>query len=182
MAIEIDQGQRKMCVEIERRFLVENDDWKKEVRYIPPEQPIDPYSGEYGGSDIVQAYFRTTEDTAIRIRIVDGEEAFLTVKAPKQEMERFEFEYEIPLEHAQTMIGNIKMDTLMKRRFCIRLGNVVWEVDEFLGKNNGLVIAEVELKSLDQKIEKPSWVGTEVTGGSRYSNKVLAMFPIRWDK
>jgi CYTH domain-containing protein len=75
------------------------------------------------------------------------------------------------------MIGNFKMDLLLKRRFKIGFKGFIWEVDEFLGANDGLVIAEIELESVDQEFKKPDWAGKEITGDSRYSNKCLAMFP-----
>jgi len=168
-----------MATEIERRFLVNSDDWKKEVKYVSPEE-CTPFT-EWDGSDVIQAYFRT-ENEAIRIRIVYGSSAHLCIKIPVGPAERDEFEYLIPLEDAQDMIGCGKVDIIVKRRFRIIHHGLEWIVDEFLGRNNGLVIAEVELSRVDQKIDMPGWLGREITHNRRYSNMSLARFPINgWD-
>ena len=140
-------------IEIERKFLVKNVDFL-------PEQDA--------GFNIQQAYIMESNDRSLRIRI-KNERAFLTLKIGKNALERLEFEYEISLIEAQTMLQCCSR-VLHKKRFEVWYQNVRWEVDVFQGDLLGLYLAEVELESLDQNIELPDWVGEEVTHDPQYLN------------
>jgi adenylate cyclase len=154
-----------MGKEIERKFLVKNHDFKKLGR----------------GVLIKQGFLSSEIDRVVRIRIM-GNEAFLTIKGKSTGASRTEFEYEIPLEDAGIMINDLcEKPIIEKIRYRIFAANVVWEVDEFKGLNEGLIIAEVELSSEDQLFDIPDWVGNEVTGDPRYYNANLIHSPyITW--
>ena len=148
-----------MPVEIERKFLVRGDEWRRApgVRYR-------------------QAYlFRENENTA-RVRLA-GEKAYLTIKGPTREGSRPEFEYEIPAADGEELIKLCTGLIIEKIRHFIDYQGFTWEVDEFLGENAGLVVAEIELKAVDQPFGRPVWVGKEVTGDPRYANASLAVHP-----
>jgi CYTH domain-containing protein len=115
---------------------------------------------------------------------VAGDRGWLTVKGVTIEASRLEFEYPIPLQDATDMLdGFCDRPVLEKRRTRIPLGEVTWEVDEFLGDNLGLIVAEVELRRADQPVALPDWIGTEVTGDARYYNSHLLAHPFsRWGK
>jgi CYTH domain-containing protein len=140
-------------IEIERKFLVKNVDFLTE---------------QDAGFNIQQAYIMESDDRSLRIRI-KNERAFLTLKIGKNALERLEFEYEISLIEAQTMLQCCSR-VLYKKRFEVWHQNVRWEVDVFQGDLLGLYLAEVELESLDQNIELPEWVGEEVTHDPQYLN------------
>lgn len=108
-----------------------------------------------------------------------GEKGFLTVKGPSNESgtTRFEWETEITASEATNLIDLCEDGILEKNRFEVKLGNHVFEVDEFMGDNKGLVVAEVELKHEDERFEKPSWLGEEVTGQTKYYNSQLSKLP-----
>ena len=149
-----------MGVEIERKFLVKSDQWR------------DLASGEL----YRQGYIPTLEST-VRIRVVN-DQGFITIKGITQGISRAEFEYEIPLEDATQMLDPLcKPPLIEKYRHKIELNGLVWEVDEFLGENRGLTIAEVELKSADQAIDLPEWIGEDVSHDPRYYNSNLTKHP-----
>jgi adenylate cyclase len=116
----------------------------------------------------------------VRIRI-KGESGFLTIKGKGNEsgLSRFEWETEIPLMEARHLIQLCEKGVIDKIRYEVRSGNHVFEVDEFFGDNEGLVIAEVELKSEDETFEKPDWLGSEVTNDERYYNAFLSQHPYK---
>lgn len=151
-----------MSIEIERKFLLKSDAWRSlaESTYI------------------CQGYLNTNTDRTVRVRI-NGEEAQLTIKGHSQGASRAEFEYEIPIDDARQLMKLCEQPIIEKRRSRIPAGDVVWEVDEFLGENLGLIVAEVELQSEDQHLELPAWVGAEVTGDDRYYNSSLTSAPYR---
>lgn len=150
-----------MGKEIERKFLVVNDAWR--------------YQAE--GQLYRQGYIPTTDARTVRVRTV-GDKGYLTLKGPVVNMTRPEFEYEIPLEDAQAMLDTLCEPPLIEKyRYRVPMNQVVWEIDEFLGENQGLLIAEVELTSPDQAIDVPDWVGEEVTADKRYYNSNLAGNP-----
>ncbi|MCK9559027.1 MAG: CYTH domain-containing protein [Candidatus Marinimicrobia bacterium] len=156
-----------MSLEIERKFLVMGDDYRltdKGVRYR-------------------QGYLSTVKERIVRVRTV-GELGFLTIKGVNVGAVRPEFEYEIPLQDAEQLLENIcEKPILDKIRYQVRHSGFFWEVDEFLGENVGLIIAEIELAAEDQPIIKPDWVGEEVTGDPRYFNSNLVKTPYRlWKK
>ncbi|HEU20134.1 MAG TPA: CYTH domain-containing protein [Deltaproteobacteria bacterium] len=152
-----------MGIEIERRFLVINDDWKHGAT----------------GTLYRQGYLYFREDGVVRLRIA-GDQAFLTVKALKDDLSALEYEYEIPVYDGHEMLTELCDGPLVEKiRYRILHGGMIWEIDVFLGDNEGLVIAEVELGSTEQSISLPPWVGDEITGDRRYLNASLYKNPYR---
>jgi len=124
-----------------------------------------------------QGYIPTADARTVRVRQV-GDRAYLTLKGPAVGLVRAEFEYPIPVEDAQIILETLCQPPLIQKyRYRIPLENVVWEVDEFLGDNQGLILAEVELQTPDQPVPRPSWIGQEVSGDPRYFNSNLARHP-----
>ena len=149
-----------MAVEIERKFLVANDHWKRLTR---------------ASKRIIQGYFTGDGDIAIRVRIVDDRRAFLTVKGLADGISRPEFEYAIPMDDAKAMLSMCGSRVLEKTRHLIGADSgLTWEVDEFSPRHAGLVIAEIELPTSDSVLELPEWIGEDVTGDPRYLNNNLA--------
>lgn len=152
-----------MAQEIERKFLVNMD------KVDLPEQ----------GLTICQGYIQTADNTTVRIRIM-GEKAFLTLKGETQGLSRSEFEYEIPVTDARQMLDEFcKGPVVDKTRYLITHKTHLWELDIFTGDNEGLVIAEVELDSEDERPELPDWITEEVTGDKRYYNSNLLTHPFK---
>jgi len=149
-----------MPVEIERKFLVRDEAWRSlgEATYY------------------CQGYLNSDSNNTVRIRVA-GDRAMLTVKGPTRGTRRAEFEYEVPVAHAKEMLELCKEPPVEKRRTKIPFEGFVWEVDEFLGANRGLILAEVELETEDQQFAIPDWIGEEVTGDVRYYNSRLAKQP-----
>ena len=156
-----------MAREIERKFLVGNSSWK---------------TGRQGLS-CRQGYLVTEQEITVRVRIL-GDEGFLTVKGRTEGMSRDEFEYRIPLEDAEAMLGSMSRGGIVEKiRYHIEVEGFTWDVDEFFGENSGLVLAEVELEDENQMPDFPDWLGQEVTGDVRYYNAYLAGNPFsRWKK
>ena len=155
-----------MGKEIERKFLLRDDSWKKDPRLGAP-----LYCS--------QAYFalQEPEKGCVRLRIM-GEKAFLTIKGPTCGFSRQEFEYEIPLKDAEEMMKLPSISSrLEKRRYWVKMGEFTWEIDEFLGENAPLLLAEVELPSEETDFPLPSFIGEEVTGDKRYYNGYLSRHP-----
>jgi len=151
-----------MAVEIERKFLVNNDLWRKQVK---------------SSSDLQQAYISNQTNATVRVRIAD-DTAYLTIKGPTKGISRDEFEYNIPVDDARQMVGLRHAGVVIeKTRYKVACGDHVWDLDIFYGKNLGLEVAEVELKSEAEEFELPEWVGAEVTGDRRYSNSRLSEEP-----
>ena len=152
-----------MAVEIERKYLVTGDGWKSaSCKY---------YS---------QAYLNLHKDRTVRVRIAE-DNAFLTIKSFLSDTNRLEFEYPIPVEDERQMMEICEQSPVEKNRYVIPMGGLQWEVDEFLGANVGLVVAEIELNSADQVFEKPEWIGEEVTDQPKYLNSHLAKLPFsKW--
>ena len=148
--------------EIERKFLVVGDGWR----------------GRVPGVLYRQGYIARTHDRVVRIRVA-GDKGFLTVKIRSRAgLARAEFEYPVPLEEAQAMLNSLAPGEIIEKwRYTFPEGEDVWEIDEFLGANQGLVIAEIELKSEDQPFARPDWLGEEVSRVSRYLNMELARAP-----
>jgi len=152
-----------MPSEIERKFLVTSDNFKKLAK----------------GVYIHQGYINNQKERLVRIRIY-GDEAYLTIKGIQKGIIRAEYEYKIPVPDALEMLDNLCLKpTLQKHRYRIPYDGMTWDVDEFHGENEGLIIAEIELESEDQQFTKPSWVGMEVTDDSRYYNANLAKNPYK---
>jgi adenylate cyclase len=155
-----------MGKEIERKFLVTGEAWRK---------------GEV--SDYRQGYLSIDKQRTVRIRVA-GDVAHLTVKGITEGATRAEYEYPIPVADAKSMLETLCLRPLIeKRRYRIRHGGMTWEIDEFLGENAGLVVAEIELETVQQPFDKPSWVGEEVTSDPRYYNANLVTRPYTtWEK
>jgi adenylate cyclase len=144
--------------EIERKFLVNNE----ELEFIKT----------YRGIRIEQAYIQNEKDRTVRLR-TKGDKAFLTIKSGTTTLSRDEFEYQIPVEDALAMMDAMELKTLTKTRYEIELNQHKWEVDIFEGKLEGLIIAEIELKTEDEYFQKPTWLREEVTFDSNYLNANL---------
>lgn len=152
-----------MGVEIERKFLVRNEDYKA--------QATEKHS-------LAQGYIAHVDGNTVRVRIADGK-GFLTIKGPSADgISRSEWEYEIPLADAECMLPLCGGGLVEKTRWIVPAGGGrVFEVDEFHGLNDGLVQAEIELGSADEPFVRPDWLGDEVTGDRRYYNAYLATSP-----
>lgn len=150
-----------MALEIERKFLVTGDGWCNGC-----------------GVRLTQGYLNRDKDRTVRIRLA-GEKAFITVKGVTSGAARAEFEYAIPPTDAEQLLKLCDGPIVDKIRYTIEHAGFEWEVDEFLGDNLGLVVAEIELKSEEQKFDLPNWVGREVTDDPRFFNSNLATNPYR---
>lgn len=154
--------------EIERKFLVKNEGFKSEA---------------FRSNRIVQGFLNTHPERTVRVRIY-GEQGFLTIKGIANESgtSRFEWEKEIALEEAEDLMKLCEPGIIDKIRYEVKNGKHIVEVDEFFGDNEGLIVAEIELKSEDEAFDKPSWLGEEVTGQEKYYNSSLSKRPFKdWD-
>jgi len=151
-----------MAQEIERKFLVKGD--------------FKPFA--YKSSRVIQGYLCSVPERAVRVR-VKGEKGFLTIKGMgnKEGTSRYEWEREIPVSEAEELLKICEPGVIDKTRFLVKQGDHTFEVDEFYGENEGLVVAEIELKSETDVFEKPEWLGEEVTGDVRYYNVMLMKNP-----
>ena len=155
---------REMGFEIERKFLVRSDSWRNlATRH----------------TKIRQAYLDSNANVMIRVRVNDDSSATLTLKSRSSKLRRREFEYAIPTLDAEELISLRRSCVIEKVRHIVPYGNLNWEVDVFSGENQGLVVAEIELRDENHQIELPSWIGSEVTGQDRYYNGTLAQHPYR---
>ncbi len=155
-----------MGLEIERRFLVKDEDWKYKIIL---------------SEDFTQAYLNSSvNEWTTRIRIINNKEAYITLKYSLNGLVNNEFEYSIPREDAIELIKLSKYK-IIKTRYHLKINNKNWVVDLFDGSNASLKIAEIELNSEHQKIQVPSWCGEEITGIKSLSNASLAKTPIsKW--
>ena len=156
-------------VEVERKFLVRSDAYKKEATSI---------------KRIVQGFLNTHPNRTVRVR-VKGNDGFLTIKGISNESgtSRFEWEKEIEVLEAQSLLKLCEETIIDKTRFEIPIGGFIFEVDEFHGANKGLVIAEIELENENDPFERPKWLGEEVTGQVKYYNSLLSKHPYKsWEK
>jgi adenylate cyclase len=151
-----------MPLEIERKFLVDTRKWKPTVV----------------GTRLVQAYLSIEPNPTVRVRIA-GDKAFLTIKGRTKTISRPEFEYEIPVHEAQEMMKLAISNPVEKTRYEIIHEGFLWEVDIFSGKNEGLVMAELELESENQVFPQPDWLLAEVSGDRRYYNSYLSEHPFQ---
>ena len=153
-----------MGVEIERKLQLKNSDWKQYAeKSIRMKQQYLPFQEKSGTG---------------RIRIA-GDHAFLTLKTRVKGISRGEFEYEIPVEDADRIMELICQGfSVEKTRYIVPFAGKIWEIDEFAGDNAGLILAEIELDSEDEKFELPPWIGEEVTGDFHYYNSYLAEHPL----
>jgi adenylate cyclase len=152
-------------IEIERKFLVTSDAFKEEA---------------YAKNRIKQGYLSSVPERTVRVRI-KGNKGYLTIKGITNEtgLSRFEWEKEIPIVEAETLLLLCETGVIDKTRFEIKTSNHVFEVDEFYGENESLVMAEIELNSESETFEKPSWLGQEVTNDERYYNSYLSKNPFK---
>ncbi len=153
-----------MATEIERKFLVRNDAWRREAD---------------DGQTMRQGYMNGGGQASVRVRI-QGKEAFLNIKSATLGVSRREYDYPIPLHDAEEMLEQLcEAPLIEKTRYHVDYAGCTWEVDVFAGDNAGLVVAEIELDSEDQVFEKPAWVGEEVSHDPRYYNVCLAKHPFK---
>ena len=153
-----------MAKEIERKFLLKNDNWRRNAK----------------GTFYKQGYLSTQKERTARVR-VSGQQAYLTIKGPSHGASRLEFEYKIPVNDALEILQLCEKPIIEKTRYIVQLKKLKWEIDEFEGVNKGLILAEIELTHEDQKIELPEWIGDEVTGNPDYYNASLIKKPFsKW--
>lgn len=152
-----------MGLEIERKFLVLDDNYKRLAS---------------SSSRICQGYICSHRGRTVRVRIRDSR-GYLTIKGPSDNggLSRYEFEKEITLQEAEQLMKLCEPGIIDKTRYLVKIGSHTFEVDEFYGENEGLVMAEVELQSEDEPYEKPDFIGQEVTGDRRYYNSHLREYP-----
>ena len=150
-----------MAREIERKFLVKDTRWRRSA----------------SGVHYRQGYLHTSRECSVRVRIA-GDTAFLTVKGATQGMSRDEYEYPIPVGDAQVMLDRLcPQPQIEKIRYTLEYRGFTWEIDEFLGANQGLIVAEIELSEEHQAFPLPDWIGAEVTGMAQYYNSCLCHHP-----
>lgn len=153
-----------MPKEIERKFLTTNNSYRQLAK----------------GEHYKQGYICRLPDKIVRVRIA-GSKAYLTIKGKIQNATtRSEYEYEIPIEHAEEMLRDLcEKPFIEKVRYKVPWGKDTWEVDEFSGENEGLIVAEIEMPSEDYQFELPPWIGEEVTEDPRYLNANLVSVPYK---
>ena len=153
-----------MAKEIERKFLVKGD-FKRD---------------SHESIRIAQGFLSSVPERVVRVRI-KGDQGFLTIKgiADESGISRYEWEKEIPLDEAQELLQLCEPGMIDKTRYLVNVGEYTFEVDEFHGENEGLIVAEIELPDADAAFERPSWLGKEVTGDIRYYNVMLAHHPFK---
>ena len=152
-----------MAVEIERKFLIQGEGWRDLAL----------------GTVYRQGYLATGSERTVRVRIA-GDSAYLTIKGVSVGISRSEFEYEIPIADAAQMLDTLCDRPLIeKTRYKISHQGTLWEVDEFSGENQGLIVAEVELTDPAQNFALPDWIGQEVSDDSRYFNSNLVKHPFK---
>lgn len=150
-----------MGTEIERKFLVRSDEWRKLA----------------SGIGYRQGYLSTVKERTVRVRTI-GDQGFLTIKGVTRGATRTEYEYPVPAAEANEILSHLCEKPLIeKNRYKVAHAGLVWEIDEFFGDNQGLIVAEVELESESQQIDTPAWVGDEVTSDPRYFNSNLTKKP-----
>ncbi|PKA45314.1 CYTH domain-containing protein (plasmid) [Rhizobium sullae] len=146
-------------IEIERKFLVRNNTWRADA---------------IASHAFQQAYLSHGSKNTVRVRIIDGLSARLAVKFGRRGLKREEYEYEIPVAEAQELLRHANGRVLEKRRYDVSHKGRIWEVDVFGGAYQGLTIAEIEMSTEDDKPVLPRWLGREVTGDKRFSNRTMA--------
>lgn len=151
-----------MGIEIERKFLVKDDGWRKHI----------------DRSQIYrQGYLKQDGKCTVRVRI-GGNQAHLNIKGASKSISRAEYEYEIPMQEAGEMLDNLCVGSVIeKTRHLVKHGNHTWEIDVFQGDNAGLIVAEIELGAEDESFERPAWLEQEVSGDPRYLNASLVTQP-----
>lgn len=159
-----------MGIEIERKFLLADDSWRAAIEHS--EEIAQGYL--VGAAALRQGHARAS----VRAR-VSGDRAWLNIKAARSGVERAEFDYPIPLDDARSLLATLCDGVLEKIRHHVRVDGVLFEIDEFRGDNDGLIVAEVELPAVDAAFPRPSWLGPEVSALTRYYNVNLITHPYR---
>ena len=156
-----------MPKEIERKFLLSSGEWRANAR----------------GFFCRQGYLAINERCTARVRVV-GDQAFVTIKGKRSGISRDEYEYPVPVAHANEMLARLcEQPIIEKTRHLVQAGDLLWEIDEFSGENQGLIVAEVELKDEAQSVPLPPWIGREVTSDRKYLNASLVRHPYcRWSE
>ena len=150
-----------MAQEIERKFMITGEAWRELAK----------------GTAYRQGYLSTVKERTVRVRTID-DKGFLTIKGITVGATRAEYEYEIPAGDTNEMLDDLcEQPIIEKKRYKVPLDGFIWEIDEFGGVNEGLIVAEIELESEDQKFNKPDWIGDEVSGDPRYFNSNLIANP-----
>tara|TARA_B100001971_G_scaffold164976_1_gene155517 strand:+ start:155 stop:619 length:465 start_codon:yes stop_codon:yes gene_type:complete len=150
-----------MAQEIERKFMITGEAWRELAK----------------GTAYRQGYLSTVKERTVRVRTID-DKGFLTIKGITVGATRAEYEYEIPAGDANEMLDDLcEQPIIEKKRYKVPLDGFIWEIDEFGGVNEGLIVAEIELESEDQEFNKPDWIGDEVSGDPRYFNSNLIANP-----
>jgi len=154
-----------MSLEIERKFLVKNEDFKTDT---------------YQKKLLKQGYLNSDKNRTVRVRIAD-DKGFITIKGKSNSTgtTRFEWEKEIDLLEAEQLLLLCEPSVIDKTRFYVKSENHIFEVDEFYSDNQGLIVAEIELNSENEQFKKPSWLGKEVTGNIKYYNSSLSKNPFK---
>ena len=153
-----------MAIEIERKFLLNDESWRKSAD---------------AGTRFRQGYLIGAERASVRVRI-EGDRANLNIKSATLGIHRQEYEYPIPLDEAKELLDTLcEQPQIIKTRYLVPYGDHTWEIDVFDGDNAGLVVAEVELTSEDELFEHPPWIGEEVSGDTRYYNVCLVNHPYK---
>jgi CYTH domain-containing protein len=153
-----------MAVEIERKFLINLDAWNIAEKGV--------------GHFYRQGYILSTPEKTIRVRVTE-ENGFLTIKGKTINLSRPEYEYEINKQDANELLDQFCSSEISKIRYKISFAGKIWEVDEFLGANEGLIVAEIELSKEGETFDQPAWIGKEVTGIERYYNSELSKLPYK---
>lgn len=151
-----------MGIEIERKYLVKDDNWRSlgvPVHYV-------------------QGYLVSDGIRTVRVRIA-GDNGYLTIKGKSNGYSRAEFEYPVPAADAREMLKLCTIPVIEKYRTKVSYGGKIWEIDQFEGQNKGLIMAEIEIISEDEEFVMPPWIGEEVTGDLRYFNSNLAVYPFQ---
>lgn len=153
-----------MSIEIEHKFLLRDASWRQQV-----ERSV----------RMRQGYLTSDARCSVRVRTADGR-GFLNIKSGTLGIQRSEFEYPIPLADAEAILNALCEKPLLEKiRHFVRYGQHLWEIDEFEGDNAGLIVAEIELRTIDESFERPDWLGEEVSQDIRYYNSQLARHPYR---
>ncbi|MDB5063207.1 MAG: adenylate cyclase [Mucilaginibacter sp.] len=153
-----------MGIEIEKKFLIDHEKWQQVIK--PP------------GKVYKQGYLLSDEKRTVRVRVAD-DVAYITLKGSTTGISRSEFEYTIPVNEGKEILKDMATSFIEKTRYNINHAGNVWEVDVFEGDNQGLIIAEIELKHENQEFEKPEWVKNEVSDDRRYTNAYLSVNPFK---
>jgi adenylate cyclase len=153
-----------MGLEIERKFLVDHEKWRQVVKPA--------------GTHYRQGYLLNDDRRTIRVRVTD-EQGFITLKGATTGITRKEYEYKIPVEDGNELLDGFARSEIEKIRYRIDFAGKLWEVDEFLGDNEGLIMAEIELENETEEFEKPGWVTMEVSDDERYYNSYLSTHPFK---